>query len=322
MQVLAVVLGIVIAAATMMLFMGLGRTIQSAATLEERLAALTPPSAGGEEQGEVGASRGSSSAVAAALARVSRRQAFAESMSADLARANVPLTVGEYALARVAASAILGLGGLVILRQLWIAIIATVVGFFVPGMFLKQREEKRRRLFQQQLPHVLTLLVGSLRSGHGMSIAMSTVAQQMPDPSATEFRRVVTEAGLGMPLTQALANLVRRIRSDDLDLIVTAITIQYEVGGNLAEILETITDTIRERVRLKEQLRVLTAQARLQRIILTLMPFGLGVVMYVMNPQYVIHLFDPGPTLIIPFASIVLMIIGYIVMGKMSELEV
>jgi tight adherence protein B len=322
MQVLALVVGVVVAGAAMLLFVGLGRTIQSAETLEERLAALTPPSAGGEAQGEVGASQGQSSPLAAALARVGARQSLSESMSADLARANVPLTVGEYALSRIAASALFGLSGLLILRQLWIAIIATVIGFFVPGIFLKQREEKRRRLFQQQLPHVLTLLVGSLRSGHGMSIAMSTVAQQMPDPSATEFRRVVTEAGLGMALTQALANLVRRIRSDDLDLIVTAITIQYEVGGNLAEILETITDTIRERVRLKEQLRVLTAQARLQRIILTLMPFGLGVVMYIMNPQYVIHLFDPGPTLIIPFAAVVMMVLGYIVMGKMSELEV
>ncbi len=306
----------------MFLFLGLGRTIQSAQTLEERLAALTPPSVGGEAQGEAGMSQAEAFPLKVMLGGVVRRQSVAESMSAELARANVPLTVWEYTLWRIGSAAVMGLGSLFLLQQLWVGVTCALIGFFVPGLYLKRREEKRRILFQLQLPHVLTLLVGSLRSGHGMSIAMSTVAQQMPDPSASEFRRVVTEAGLGMPLTQALVNLVRRIRSDDLDLIVTAIIIQYEVGGNLAEILETITDTIRERVRLKEQLRVLTAQARLQRTILTIMPFALGLVMYILNPQYVIHLFDPGPTLVIPFAAVTLMVLGYLVMGKISQLEV
>jgi tight adherence protein B len=322
MQPLAIVVGVVVAAAALLLFVGLGRTIQSAETLEERLAALTPESAGVAAPSEAGASQTQASAPSGALARIARRQSIAESMSAELARANVPLKVWEYTLLRTATAAVMGLAVMVLLRQLWVAIVCAVVGLFVPGIFLKRREEKRRILFHQQLPHVLTLLVGSLRSGYGMTIAMSAVAQQMPAPSSEEFKRVVTETGLGVPLTGALANLVRRIRSDDLDLIATAITIQYEVGGNLAEILETITETIRERIRLKEQMRVLTAQARLQRTILTLLPFALGVVMYIMNPEYVRHLFDPGLTLILPVAGIVLMILGYIVMGRLSQLEV
>jgi tight adherence protein B len=176
-------------------------------------------------------------------------------------------------------------------------------------------------MFQDQLPDVLTLLVGSLRSGYGITIAMDTVAKQMPPPASEEFSRVVREVGLGMSSTQALQNLVRRIRSDDLDLVVTAIAIQYEVGGNLATILETISGTIRERIRLKGQLRVLTAQQSLQRIILTILPVAVAAVVYVIRPDYISALFTPGPTLLIPIAAVVLEVAGYIVMGKLGKVE-
>jgi len=151
---------------------------------------------------------------------------------------------------------------------------------------------------------------------------MDTVSKQMPAPASEEFGRVVREIGLGLTAPQALANLVRRVSSDDLDLVATAITIQYEVGGNLATILETITETIRERLRLKAQLRTLTIQNRMTRMILTALPLFLGVVIYVLNPSYMLGLFTPGITLIIPIGTAIMMVLGHFVMGKLSRIDV
>ena len=143
----------------------------------------------------------------------------------------------------------------------------------------------------------------------------------MPPPACDEFNRVVREVGLGASATQALENLVRRVRSDDLDLMVTAIAIQYEVGGNLATILETISGTIRERVRLKGQLRVLTSQQALQRNILTLLPVVIAILIYILNPAYILSLLAPGPWVLIPASAAVLVVLGYLVMGKLSQVE-
>jgi tight adherence protein B len=143
----------------------------------------------------------------------------------------------------------------------------------------------------------------------------------MPRPASEEFGRVVREIGLGIANAQALQNLVRRVRSDDLDLMVTAMTIQYEVGGNLAMILETIGATIRDRIRLKGEVRTLTVQQRLTRVILTGLPFFLAVVMYMINPEYIGALFTPGPTLLIPIGSLVFLGLGWVVMGKMADIQ-
>jgi len=319
---LAIVIAAIVGIGTILLFTGLGRLITDTPSVEERLEAFVPQAPPAAAVTDLVPLEKQRTPIGRALGRLAFGQGFEAAMAADLAQANLPLTVTEYMLWRA-----VSVGGLFALtyllsRQLLIALLGGIVGYFLPQVYLHRRQAKRLNEFQLQLPDVLTLLVGALRSGYGLTIAMDTVGKQMPAPSSEEFRRVVTEIGLGVTISQALANLVRRIRSDDLDLVVTAITIQYEVGGNLAIILETITDTIRERIRLKEQLRVLTAQVRLQRIILTAMPFALGVVIYVLNPTYMMALFTPGPTLIIPAAAVVLMAIGYVVMGKMSNIEI
>lgn len=319
---LATVIAAIVGIGVILVFTGLGRLIAGTPSVEDRLEAYVPqapPSVGGTDLVEVQKRR---TPVGRALRRLAFGQGFEAAMAADLAQANLPLTVTEYMLWRVVSVSALLVLSYAFSRQIVIALLGGIVGYFLPRIYVQRRQAKRLVAFQLQLPDVLTLLVGALRSGYGLTIAMDTVGKQMPAPTSEEFRRVVTEIGLGVSNAQALANLVRRIRSDDLDLVVTAITIQYEVGGNLAVILETITHTIRERIRVKEQARVLTAQVRLQRIILTAMPFGLGVVIYVLNPTYMMGLFTPGPTLIIPAAAVTLMAIGYVVMGKMSNIEI
>jgi tight adherence protein B len=311
-------LGLVVA--VLLVFVGIGRSIERQETVASRLESLIPDARTVPVVDEDRKARWFDP-ILETLGRFVSGRSFAASMATDLARANIPLTVPEYVLLHLAASVALLILVFFLTRQLLFALLGAVLGLFLPRIYVRRREAKRMLLFQDQLPDVLTLLVGSLRSGYGITIAMDTVAKQMPPPVSEEFARVVREVGLGMSSTQALQNLVRRIRSDDLDLMVTAIAIQYEVGGNLATILETISGTIRERIRLKGQLRVLTAQQSLQRIILTILPVAVAAVVYVIRPEYILALFTPGPTLLIPIVAVVLEVAGYFVMGKLGKVE-
>ncbi|MBC7233036.1 MAG: type II secretion system F family protein [Chloroflexi bacterium] len=322
MLVLALVVGIAMSLAMMAFFVGLGQMIaHRSESIRSRLDALAPlpaPQAPAVKRSPVEKGR---QPFVRQLRRLAIGQAFAASVTHELARANLPLTVSEYFLISIGSGGICFLLLLALSRQMLLALPGFAIGLMLPRLYVRRQQTKRLHAFQEQLPDILTLLVGSLRSGYGLTIAMDNVAKQMPPPAADEFSRVVREIGLGVSITQALSNLVQRVPSDDLDLVVTAIAIQHETGGNLALILETITATIRERVRLKGQLRVLTAQQSLQRYILTAMPFVLGVVIYLMNPRYMSALFTPGPTLALPIAAVVGIVIGYIVMGKLSQVQ-
>lgn len=318
-----IVLALLAAAAAglgvMLLFVGVGSIIEPRQEVKERLDILAPaPRPKTEDEAGPISMR---TRLARALGRISIGRSFAASAATELARANLALTVGEYMVFHLASAAVLSLILLLTSQQPLFAMMGAAVGLLLPRVYVRQRQAKRFVAFQEQLPDILTLLVGSLRSGYGITIAMDTVAKQMPPPASEEFARVVREIGLGVPITQALANLVRRVHSDDLDLVATAITIQYEVGGNLAAILETISDTIRARVRLKGQLRALTAQQSLQRYILTALPLVMGGIIYILNPAYLRSFLLPGPWLVIPVAAAVLVVVGYVVMGKLSHIE-
>jgi tight adherence protein B len=151
---------------------------------------------------------------------------------------------------------------------------------------------------------------------------METVAQQLPDPIAAEFHRVTQEIGLGLHYEQALDNMLRRVPSDDLDLLITAINIQGKVGGNLAEILDTIGHTIRERVRIKGEIRVLTAQQMISGYILTALPVVLGLVLYLINKTYIGRMFgDPCGWIMMGVAA-VMITIGFLIIRKIVDIEV
>jgi tight adherence protein B len=165
-------------------------------------------------------------------------------------------------------------------------------------------------------------MVGSLRAGYGLLQAVEWVARQIPHPAGTEFDRVIREVQLGRSLNESLDSMVRRINSDDLALIITAIKIQHEVGGNLADILEIVAHTIRERVRIQREIVVLTAQQRYSGYVLMVMPIALAVILYIMNPEYESQLFAPGPTLCIPIGTAIMMVIGFFVMRRIVDIEV
>ena len=164
-------------------------------------------------------------------------------------------------------------------------LVGAIIGFILPRWYVRRRQGKRLNPFNKQLPDTITLIANALRAGSSFLQAIELVVREARPPISTEFGRVIREVNLGLPFEQALENLVRRVKSDDLELMVTAISIQYQVGGNLAEILDSIAFTIRERVRIKGEIRTLTAQQRMSGYVVGFLPIGLAGFLFVIAPE-------------------------------------
>ena len=257
------------------------------------------------------------------------RTGWWENIARELSQADIRFKPMEYILAKLGLTVlgtILGyaLGG----RSLLFTLTGLILGYFGLTFFVKFRKRQRLNRFNSQLSDMLNLMVNGLRAGYSTLQALEAVSREMPPPISTEFRRVVQEIQIGIPMEKALDNLLRRIPSDDLDLVVTAINIQREVGGNLADILETISATIRERVKLKGEINVLTSQVRFSGTALSLMPILLFFIIYRINPDYMGQLTHPdNPSLkfvgyCIIGSGLVLIAIGYFAMQKIADIEV
>ena len=205
----------------------------------------------------------------------------------ELARADVPITVTEYLLANVVLSALGFLIGLLLLGSPLLGLFGMLVGMLAPRWYLRFLQAKRIEAFNGGLEGALVMIANVMRSGSGLSQAMESVSREVAPPISTEFARVVREVGLGLPIHEALDNLLRRNPSLDLDLTITAIKVNHEVGGNLAEILDRIAGTIRERVKLAGEVRALTAQQRFSAVVLTLLPVAVSLTVFVLNPEYI-----------------------------------
>ena len=323
-----VVVGLMVAAAVALALLGLSRAVQSRGDAEERIdqwvSQAPPVSQGAGPQAGAGDDRtlARHNNLVSKMDQLLARRGFAAGLATDLARADLPLTVSEYLAICLGLTLAGFLIGYTVGRNLGFSVLLGLVCAFIPQIYVSRRRAKRLSTFNGQLVDVLERLVGSLRSGYGLSQAVEWVAKQMPDPAGGEFGRVVREMQLGRSLAQALDSMVRRLDSDDLVLIVTAIQIQYEVGGSLADILETVVETIRERIRIQREIRVLTAQQRFSGYVLIALPIGLAILLYIMNPDYEGRLFEPGPTLCIPIGAAIMMLIGYLIMRKIIQIEV
>jgi tight adherence protein B len=194
-------------------------------------------------------------------------------------------------------------------------VLAFLIGAYFPRYYLKYRQRKRLRAFGTQLPDTITLLANSLRAGSSFLQGMELVTREGRPPISEEFERVVREMSLGMALQPALNNLVRRVASEDLELMVTAINIQAQVGGNLATVLDSIAFTIRERIRIIGEINTLTAMQRYSGYVITLLPIGLGAILFLISPSYMGRMLDSPPELFGLPTGIIFMIIGLISMG-------
>jgi tight adherence protein B len=252
-----------------------------------------------------------------------------DKVARELARADLKIKVVEYyALVFMSIVTVAIIAWLV---QPLIAspIIGGVVGFFLPRFYVRRLQVIRLNKFNDQLSDMLNLVVNGLRAGYSTMQALEAVSRELPTPISDEFRRVVQEMQIGISMDKALENLLRRIPSEDLDFVVTAINVQREVGGNLAEILDTISFTIRERVRIKGEIRIMTAQVRTSGAVLSLIPVFLAIALWFVSPEYISTFFNNSPSTPQPLCGIIavgtivgMIVAGYFVMMKIADIEV
>lgn len=270
-----------------------------------------------------------SSIVTEWLSQKVEKTSWSDKVSKELAQADIKMKPGEMIFVTIASIIAVGLIGYVIgSKSLLLAILGAVLGYFLPRIYIRSQRSRRLVRFNNQLGDMLSLMVNGLRAGFSTMQSMEAVAKEMPSPISDEFRRVVQEVTLGVSTDTALDNLVRRIPSDDLDLVVTAMKVQREVGGNLAEILDTISHTIRERVRIKGEIRTLTAQMKYSARLLAVLPVGLTLAIYVINREYIMILVNPESNTPFPcgilalVVALILVVVGYFVMDHFTNIEV
>jgi tight adherence protein B len=264
--------------------------------------------------------------VAERIDKALQGKGFVTNIQRLLARADLRLTVAEF-LGLKLLSGVGGFGlGVFFGREtgpysLLFGVLGAILGINVPDIVVGRRAKKRIRSFNNQLGDTITLMANALRSGNSFLQSMEMVANEAAPPINEEFARVIREVGLGISTREALANMLRRVPSDDLDLLVTAINIQQEVGGNLAQILDTLGHTIRERVRIQGEIRVLTAQQMYAGYIISGLPIALGGVIYLIAPSYITRMFV-WPYLCMPICGVILIIAGFLAIQKIVKIDV
>jgi tight adherence protein B len=302
----------------------------------ERYAAKpqTQGKAGASTQGGVAELIAQSQALNS-LNRVVEQRDFGANLARDLARADLKLKPSEFLL--IWGGTIVGVPLVMLLLSPFLPalgnpiflLIGGLIGFFIPRFWLGRRKNGRLGAFNKQLPDTITLIANALRAGSSFLQAIELVVRESRPPISTEFSRVIREVNLGLPFDQALENMVRRVRSDDLELMATAISIQHQVGGNLAEILDSIAYTIRERIRIKGEIRTLTAQQRLSGYVVAGLPIGLAGFLFVAAPGFMTPMFANPPAILgLPAGVVILMFggfmmfLGFLAIRRIVDIEV
>lgn len=244
-------------------------------------------------------------------------------LATELARADLQITPAEFVLLTLLTMGVSFVVTLLIFRgNVLFALGGALVGIFAPRWIMHFLQRRRLNAFNTQLGDTIILLANSLRSGYSLLQSMETVTKELGPPMSLEFSRVTREVGLGLTLQEALGNLLRRVPSDDVDFLVTAIDIQHEVGGNLAEILDVIAQTIRERIRIMGEIHSITAQQRLSAAVLSFLPLGLGLVLFALNPDYMSELWHQSCGLVMLLVGGILIVLGYLIIRRIASIEV
>ena len=303
----------------------------------ERYASAKPEpvtTSNASSDGGFGAALQSSQALVQ-LNKVVEQRDFGANLARELARADLRLKPSEYLMIWVGTT--LGIPAVMFLLSFvlptlgnpLLLVVGLFVGFLLPRFWLGRRKSSRLNAFNKQLPDTITLIANALRAGSSFLQAIELVVRESRPPISTEFGRVIREVNLGLAFDVALENMVRRVKSDDLELMATAISIQHTVGGNLAEILDSIAFTIRERVRIKGEIRTLTAQQRLSGYVVGFLPIGLAGFLFIAAPGFMEPMFDNRVAVLgLPLGVIILfiggfsMFMGFMFIRKIVDIEV
>jgi len=253
---------------------------------------------------------------------LTKRGGRSSRLTEELAKADLKLRVSEYVVLVVGLILLLCLVLLFRFHNPILMLVGIPVGYFGPGFFIKFRQRRRLKAFNNQLGDTIVLLSNALKAGYSFAQAMATIAKSSSPPMADEFSRAVREMNLGVSVDDALQHMVKRIESEDFDLMVTAVQIHRVVGGNLAEILDTIAFTIRERIRIQGEIRTLTAQARASGYIITGLPFALALILTFISPSYITPLFHEWLGYVLIGIGLVSIAIGYGIISKITNIQV
>ena len=325
---LVLIVGIIIA--VILLIVGVVvSTREERKLVDDRISRYMQATGASRQAAEMSHEKGESPLTAFLNARMAQLS-WGQKIAKDLARADIKMKPGEYLALLVIV--VVGVGGFAWWfggRNPMFFVVGGLIGYFVPGIYVRRQQKMRLQRFDEQLSDMLNLMVNGLRAGYSTMQALEAVSRELPPPISDEFHRVVQEMQLGISMEKALDNLVRRIPSPDLDLVITAMNVQREVGGNLSEILETISHTIRERVRIKGEIRVLTSQVRSSGTLLSFLPVALAVFLFFVRNEYISKFWDPELNskffflgFVMLGAAGVLIIIGNAAINKIADIEV
>jgi len=256
-----------------------------------------------------------------AVAEVASRRGVLQFLKRLLDQADLPLRPAEALFVYLVGIVVGGALGLLLGNAIW-GLVALGVVAVAPWMVLMSAAKRRTAKFTGQLPDMLQLLGTTLRSGFSILQGLTTVSQQLSDPIGKDMRHVVAEARLGRSLVDALSEVAQRVGSDDFEWVVTAIGIQREVGGNLAEVLDIVAETMIARARIRREAHTLTAEGRIGAVVISVMPVAIGLFVYAVNPSYISPLFHEAFGEILFYGSIVLGFFGILWVRKLVDIEV
>jgi len=240
----------------------------------------------------------------------------------ELRRAGLKLSPVSFIIMIVGAAIAGALVPWIITRNPFVAIAIAITASMIPVLYLKQRRRRRVSQFEEQFPEAIDLMGRAIRAGHPLSAGIRMVSEEAKDPIANEFRQIFEEQRFGLPFEEALLGFADRNELGDVRIFVTALLVQREVGGNLGEILDKISTTIRARFTIRRQLRVYTAQGRLSGYVLGAMPIVVGLGLYALNPEYISLLFTEVIGRFLLIGAIVMQIIGYLWIRRIVNIEI
>ncbi len=242
-------------------------------------------------------------------------------MDFKMQQADWPLLGSEYEVILAIFGMLCGIITLAATLKPWIALASGFAGMIVGLMFLDIYIKRRQKAFTNQLGDMLTMVANALRAGFSFMQAFELIAREMDAPIGREVQKVVNEVNVGATLETALENMQKRVNSPDFELVVTAVLIQRQVGGNLAQILDTISGTIQERVRMRREVLALTAQGRMSGIVLSVLPIGLGVILTLINPDYMKPLFNETIGQMAIAGALILEVIGFYIINRIVDIK-
>jgi tight adherence protein B len=239
-----------------------------------------------------------------------------------LQRAGLSWTVQTLLLMSVGMAIALGVMALIATGSMPIAVLATVTGAMLPNLYVRRKRARRLSAFEELLPEAIDLVARAIRAGHPLSAGFKMAADDGAEPVAEEFRRVFEEQRFGLPLQDSLLGMADRVSLVDVRILVTAILIHREVGGNLAEILDNLSEVVRSRFTIRRQLRVYTAQGRMTGYLLAVLPVALFTILYMMNPSYMSILFTDGTGRALVTVAVFMQFIGFLWIRKIIKVEI